>query len=145
MKKAVRGAGGTHIVLPGYYTPSSYGMCDMQTSDGRFMFILPWMGHTLVGTTDVKTNTPDLHPPPMEDEIQWLLCEFDKYFTKELRVRRADVLSAWLLREIGTCVLLLLALSVDNFPPGRFFSKTNRSKSTEHSKRGQRILDPTQI
>eukprot|EP00396_MALV-II-16_sp_LP-1_P000367 gene367-280_t len=57
IKKAVKGAGGTHIVLPGYYTPKDMGMVDMTVGDGRFLFILPWLGHTLVGTTDSKANT----------------------------------------------------------------------------------------
>jgi glycerol-3-phosphate dehydrogenase len=42
LKPAVRGATGIHIILPSYYAPSSIGLVDMQTSDGRFMFLLPW-------------------------------------------------------------------------------------------------------
>ena len=30
------------------------GLLDYNTSDGRFLFMLPWEGHTLVGTTDTK-------------------------------------------------------------------------------------------
>ena len=33
-------------------------MLDINTSDGRFLFFLPWEGSTLVGTTDVK-GAPD--------------------------------------------------------------------------------------
>uniref|UniRef100_A0A7S4AW37 Glycerol-3-phosphate dehydrogenase n=1 Tax=Pseudo-nitzschia australis TaxID=44445 RepID=A0A7S4AW37_9STRA len=54
MPAAVRGASGTHIVLPGYYCPNEMGLLDYNTSDGRFLFMLPWEGHTLVGTTDTK-------------------------------------------------------------------------------------------
>lgn len=43
------GAGGVHIVLPAYYAPASIGMVDMSTSDGRFLFFIPWEGHVLVG------------------------------------------------------------------------------------------------
>lgn len=94
-KKVVKGAGGTHIVLPGYLTPPNMGMVDMQTSKGSFMFVLPWEGHTLIGTTDSFCKDPTLHIGPPEDEIQYLLCEADKYFTSKLRLRRSDVLSAW--------------------------------------------------
>jgi glycerol-3-phosphate dehydrogenase len=45
------GAGGVHIVLPAYYAPASIGMVDMSTSDGRFLFFIPWEGHVLVGET----------------------------------------------------------------------------------------------
>jgi hypothetical protein len=37
-----------------YISIYSLGMVDMSTSDGRFMFFLPWNGHVLVGTTDHK-------------------------------------------------------------------------------------------
>lgn len=40
---AVAGAAGTHIVLPAYYMPRGMGLLDINTSDGRFLFMLPWM------------------------------------------------------------------------------------------------------
>ena len=51
---AVMGASGTHIVVPSYFSPSRFGMVDMNTSDGRFLFILPWQNHVLIGTTDKR-------------------------------------------------------------------------------------------
>lgn len=70
------------------------GLLDFNTSDGRFLFMLPWEGSTLVGTTDQKG--PALtSPSPPEDEIEWLLEECSKYLTPDLKVRRSDVLSAW--------------------------------------------------
>ena len=91
---AVDGASGIHIVMPGYYAPSGMGMVDMSTSDGRFLFFIPWEDHVVVGTTDHRAE-PDMRPVPAEDEIRWLLNEASKYLDPELRVRRADVLSAW--------------------------------------------------
>jgi glycerol-3-phosphate dehydrogenase len=91
---AVRGASGTHIVLPGYFVPKDMGLLDYNTSDGRFLFILPWLGHTLIGTTDKKCVAGTLQNPP-EDEIEWLLQESKKYLRSDLEVRRSDVLSAW--------------------------------------------------
>ena len=66
----------------------------MATSDGRFLFFLPWLGHTIVGTTDRKTE-PTMSPVATEDEIQWVINEASKYLSPELHVRRKDVLSAW--------------------------------------------------
>jgi len=91
---AVNAAAGTHIVLPGYYCPAGIGMLDINTSDGRFLFFLPWEGHTVVGTTDRKGPAVSTPQPP-EEEINWILREVEKYLSKDLRVRRADVLSAW--------------------------------------------------
>eukprot|EP00934_Nitzschia_sp_Nitz4_P001571 Nitzschia sp. Nitz4//scaffold40_size135432//103825//106064//NITZ4_003261-RA/size135432-snap-gene-0.118-mRNA-1//1//CDS//3329551270//1571//frame0 len=91
---AVRGAHGTHIVLPGYFCNHEMGVLDFNTSDGRFLFILPWENHTLVGTTDSKSQA-ETSPTPPEDEIDWLLNEASKYFKKDLEFRRNDVLSSW--------------------------------------------------
>lgn len=91
---AVNAAAGTHIVLPGFYCPGGIGMLDINTSDGRFLFFLPWEGSTLVGTTDRKGPVTSYHGPP-EEEINWLLKEVQKYLTPDVQVRRSDVLSAW--------------------------------------------------
>lgn len=95
MKKAIRGATGIHIVLPSYYLPAGIGLVDMNTSDGRFLFLLPWEGHVLVGTTDTPCPDINMRPVPEEEQIQWLLHELGKYLSPELKVRRQDVLSAW--------------------------------------------------
>jgi glycerol-3-phosphate dehydrogenase len=74
---AVDGASGIHIVMPGYYAPRGVGMVDMNTSDGRFLFFLPWEDHVVVGTTDHRAK-PSMRPIPAEDEIKWLLNETSK-------------------------------------------------------------------
>ena len=94
VKQAVQGASGTHIVLPGYFMPKDLGLLDMNTSDGRFLFMLPWQGHTLVGTTD-KKNPAETLPSAPQDEIDWLVNECQKYLSPELKVKRSDVLSSW--------------------------------------------------
>jgi glycerol-3-phosphate dehydrogenase len=62
---AINGASGIHIVLPAYFAPSDIGLVDMNTSDGRFMFFLPWKNHVLVGTTDHGCK-PTMRPVPDE-------------------------------------------------------------------------------
>ena len=94
VEPSVMGASGSHIVLPGYYAPKDMGLLDYNTSDGRFLFFLPWQGSVIVGTTDKKGPAETLPYPP-EDEIQWMLKECEKYLSKDLKVRRSDVLSAW--------------------------------------------------
>ena len=61
-------------------------MVDMSTSDGRFLFVLPWLGHVLVGTTDSKDPTPSMTPVPEEEEILWLLKECSKYLSPDVKV-----------------------------------------------------------
>ena len=83
-------------MLPSYFAPSGIGLVDMSTSDGRFLFLLPWEGSVLVGTTDRRVEHIHMRPVPTETEIRWLLKEAAKYLnTSELLVRRKDVQSAW--------------------------------------------------
>jgi glycerol-3-phosphate dehydrogenase len=94
-QRAVAAGGGSHIVLPGYYCPEKMGLLDMNTSDGRFLFFLPWLGHTVVGTTDTYSQSPTSSPRAPEDEVQWILNEAARYLSDDLRVRRSDVMSSW--------------------------------------------------
>jgi glycerol-3-phosphate dehydrogenase len=91
---AVKGSWGTHIVLPGYYLPKGMGLLDANTSDGRFMFIVPWQGHTLVGTTDVL-GPAETSPEAPEDDVAWLLNECSKYLSPQIKPCISDVSSAW--------------------------------------------------
>ncbi|KNC50931.1 glycerol-3-phosphate dehydrogenase [Thecamonas trahens ATCC 50062] len=90
----VQPSSGTHIILPSFYAPSSMGLIDPSTSDGRVIFFLPWLGHTVCGTTDAPCPV-DRNPAPTEEEVSWILNEVQRYLTDELKVRRRDVLSAW--------------------------------------------------
>lgn len=70
------------------------GMLDPATSDGRVIFFLPWQGNAIAGTTD-SASPVTAHPIPKEEEIQWILGEVRNYLSKDIQVRREDVLSAW--------------------------------------------------
>ncbi|CAH9130014.1 unnamed protein product [Cuscuta epithymum] len=83
---------GVHIVLPDYYSPEEMGLIVPKTKDGRVVFMLPWLGRTVAGTTDSNTNIT-LLPEPHEDEIQFILDAISDYLN--VKVRRTDVLSAW--------------------------------------------------
>ncbi|XP_039279446.1 glycerol-3-phosphate dehydrogenase, mitochondrial isoform X6 [Nilaparvata lugens] len=85
---------GTHIVLPGYYSPDQMGLLDPETSDGRVIFFLPWQKQTIAGTTDLPCKVTH-HPKPTEDEILFILTEVKNYLNPDVEVRRGDVLSAW--------------------------------------------------
>ncbi|CAN1258226.1 Glycerol-3-phosphate dehydrogenase SDP6, mitochondrial, partial [Linum perenne] len=83
---------GVHIVLPDYYSPEGMGLIVPKTKDGRVVFMLPWLGRTIAGTTDSNTIITPL-PEPHEDEIQFILDAISDYLV--VKVRRTDVLSAW--------------------------------------------------
>ncbi|KRY55761.1 putative glycerol-3-phosphate dehydrogenase, mitochondrial, partial [Trichinella britovi] len=85
---------GVHIVLPSYYSPSSTGLLDPSTSDGRVIFFLPWLNMTLAGTTDSPCSITD-KPAPAEADVDFILKEIRGYLTPDISVRRGDVMSAW--------------------------------------------------
>eukprot|EP00002_Diphylleia_rotans_P040332 TRINITY_DN9533_c0_g1_i1.p1 TRINITY_DN9533_c0_g1~~TRINITY_DN9533_c0_g1_i1.p1 ORF type:complete len:595 (-),score=102.03 TRINITY_DN9533_c0_g1_i1:110-1894(-) len=91
-KPIVQTSAGVHIILPNYYSPDSTGLIVPETRDGRVMFLLPWEGMTLAGTTDDPCDlTP--YPYPRENDIEAILKEISGYLG--IPVRREDVKSAW--------------------------------------------------
>jgi len=69
---------GTHIVLPFAVTAGIYYV--ESPTDGRAVFVMPWHGATLIGTTETPYHgAPDkVHPLPSEEE--YLLAVGRHYF-----------------------------------------------------------------
>ena len=49
---------GIHLVFDRSFLPGDAALMVPNTADGRVMFAIPWHGHTLVGTTDVRSRGP---------------------------------------------------------------------------------------
>ncbi|CAL5443550.1 unnamed protein product [Camellia sinensis] len=47
---------GVHIVPPDYYSPKGMGLIVPTTKDGCVVFMLPWLGRMVAGTTDSSTT-----------------------------------------------------------------------------------------
>ncbi|KAK9849952.1 hypothetical protein WJX84_010898 [Apatococcus fuscideae] len=90
--KMIMPSAGVHVTLPDYYSPENIGMIIPKTKDGRVVFMLPWLGATIAGTTDSSSEIT-MTPRPTETEINFILDAIAEYLT--VRVRRTDVLSAW--------------------------------------------------
>lgn len=88
----IQPSSGIHLVLPGDLCPPQTGLLVPRTADGRVVFLLPWRGHTLLGTTD-SPDTPDPHPPVREAEITYLLAQVRPFIDHPLSP--ADVRAAW--------------------------------------------------
>lgn len=91
--KLIAPSQGAHLVFDRGFLPGDTGILVPRTPDGRVMFAIPWLGHALVGTTDVAVPDAPLEPRPMEDEIRFILETAGQYLAK--RPRREDVLSCW--------------------------------------------------
>ena len=83
---------GVHIVLDGHFSPPGTGLLIPQTDDGRVLFLLPWLGYTLFGTTDHPAAI-EPNPQPSEGDIDYLLSYLGRYF--DVPATRDDILATW--------------------------------------------------
>jgi glycerol-3-phosphate dehydrogenase len=88
----LKAASGIHIVLSARFLPQETGLLIPKTDDGRVLFILPWHGRAVIGTTDTPAEIVD-HPAVKEEEVEYLLRYVNKYF--DAGVKRSDVTAAW--------------------------------------------------
>jgi|SRR5580698_7877755 glycerol-3-phosphate dehydrogenase len=80
---------GTHIVLPMHVISGIYYV--ESPADGRAVFIMPWKGATLVGTTETPyTGEPD-QVRPLPEEEEYLLAVARHYFPAAAGFTRADI------------------------------------------------------
>jgi glycerol-3-phosphate dehydrogenase len=80
---------GTHIVIP---HPVAAGIYYVESpTDGRAVFVMPWAGATLIGTTETPyRGDPDkVHPLPEEEE--YLLAVVRHYFPALSALTRDDI------------------------------------------------------
>lgn len=75
-ERALSWVKGTHILLPPADLPGIFYL--EAPSDGRAVFVMPWRGETLVGTTEVEVSDP--RPEPSQSEIDYLLNTVRHYF-----------------------------------------------------------------
>ncbi|WP_027877087.1 glycerol-3-phosphate dehydrogenase/oxidase [Meiothermus cerbereus] len=87
----LKASSGIHIVLDKKYSPSDTGLLIPRTEDGRVVFVLPWQGATLVGTTDDPAPIVD-HPRVSEEEIGYVLRQVKPYLGE---IPREAVRASW--------------------------------------------------
>ena len=76
----IRPSRGSHITLAHETLPLAAGAI-VPAGAGRAIFALPWLGSTLVGTTDNEYDADDLdHVQPAEGDIAYLLDAVNTYF-----------------------------------------------------------------
>lgn len=73
---------GTHIVLDSSFLPGSAALMVPKTEDGRVLFVIPWHGRLLVGTTDVPLKEVSLEPVPLAEEVDFLLRHASLYLNR---------------------------------------------------------------
>jgi len=80
----IRPSRGTHITLNHSDVPLTSGAI-VPAGGGRSIFALPWLGATLIGTTDNDYDTDELdHIRPAQDDIAYLLDATNAFFGTSL-------------------------------------------------------------
>lgn len=75
----IGGVRGAHILLPTFAGAPNAAVYT-EAVDGRPIFVIPWSGQLLVGTTEVKDNDDPARVQASADEIVYLLRSFQRLF-----------------------------------------------------------------
>lgn len=84
---------GVHLVLPRRFLPGDTALMIPRTEDGRVLFVIPWQGVVLLGTTDTPVAHASLEPRALPDEVVYLLRHAAHYLQET--PTEADVLSVF--------------------------------------------------
>ena len=93
VKAMVAPSQGVHIVVDRSFLPGNHAMLIPKTADGRVLFAVPWLGKTILGTTDTARHDMPREPLPFGGELDFILSESARYLTRA--PGRADVKSIW--------------------------------------------------
>ncbi len=91
--KLVSPSQGVHLVVDRSFMPGERALLVPRTRDGRVLFVVPWLGQLILGTTD--TPRPDLprEPHALAEERQFILSEASAVLARTVRL--SDVRSEW--------------------------------------------------
>jgi glycerol-3-phosphate dehydrogenase len=70
---------GSHLVFPAALLPGKDAMLIPKASDGRVVFVIPWLDRVLLGTTEVPVDEPEESPSISSSEAERLCSEVSPY------------------------------------------------------------------
>jgi len=92
-RRMVAPSQGVHLTIPRSFLPGDRAILIPKTDDGRVLFLVPWNGHTIVGTTDTPRQDLPLEPRAANDDVDFILETAARYLARD--PLRADVTSVW--------------------------------------------------
>ncbi|TGM54400.1 glycerol-3-phosphate dehydrogenase/oxidase [Leptospira biflexa] len=84
---------GIHLVFDKEKLPCRTAMIIPKTADGRVVFVIPWEGKVLLGTTDTPIQKIDDEPLPLQSEVEFLLKTGNEYL--DTKLTKADIESVF--------------------------------------------------
>jgi len=91
--RSIKPSQGIHLVLDPGFLGGQDALMIPATTDGRVLFIVPWQGKLIVGTTDTLRDKPSLEPRALEEEIDFVLDNAAQFLRR--KPTRADVRSVF--------------------------------------------------
>ncbi len=92
-KPMVAPSQGVHLVVDREFLPGDHALMVPKTEDGRVLFAVPWLGKTILGTTDTPSHELALEPRAFASEVEFILRESARYLSRA--PQRSDVKSVW--------------------------------------------------
>ncbi len=80
----IRPSRGTHVTLAHVSLPVDTAGVIVPAGGGRSIFVLPWLGRTLIGTTDNDYEGSLEHVPPADEDVAYLLEAVNAFFGTSL-------------------------------------------------------------
>jgi len=97
-EKVIRKLRGSHILFPQQRVPIQSAFTIFHPRDKRALFVIPWQGMTMVGTTDLDhpSEYEQLKPEPFmtNEEMEYLLEAINKLFP-DLQINKKDIISSF--------------------------------------------------
>lgn len=91
----IRPLRGSHLLLPAWRLPLAHALSFMHGHDQRPVFVFPWEGATVIGTTDLDhVESLNQDARISRAEVDYLLAACAQQFPAA-QIGRADVLSSW--------------------------------------------------
>lgn len=84
---------GIHLTVDAAFLGGSAALVVPETADGRLLFVLPWQGRVLLGTTDTPCPVAEDEPRPSAAEIDFVLRTAAPYLARA--PQRRDVKAAF--------------------------------------------------
>jgi len=90
---AVQPSQGVHLVFDRSFLAGDSAIMVPHTDDGRVLFVIPWHGKVLVGTTDTALDHADIEPRALKEEIGFILRNAARYLSHDPQEK--DILSVF--------------------------------------------------
>ena len=93
-ERQIRPLRGSHLVLPFWRLPLAWSVSFLHPQDRRPVFVFPWEGMTVIGTTDLDHADLDEEARITDQEVEYLLAGANSLFP-DARLGRGDILSTY--------------------------------------------------